>query len=65
MFMKTFSLKKDSVHHIAKTVFDGNIPEENRSGDRKTARSAVKKESLCQFIRKLPASEVSEHIFIM
>ncbi|CAH2088678.1 unnamed protein product [Euphydryas editha] len=36
MFMKTFSLKKDRLHDIAKTVFEGNIPKENRGGDRKS-----------------------------
>lgn len=57
MFMKTFSLKKDRVHHIAKPVFEGNTPKEKRGGDRKSIKSAAKKETLRQFIRKLQASE--------
>lgn len=57
MFMKTFSLKKDRLSYLAKTVFDGKIPKENRGGDRKSEKSAAKKESLREFIRKLPASE--------
>lgn len=57
MFMKTFSLKKDRVHNVAKTVFEGNIPKEKRGGDRKSAKSGEKKEKLRLFLRKLPASE--------
>lgn len=57
MFMKTFSLKKDRVINIAKTVFEGGTPKEKRGGDRKSAKSAVKKEKLREFLRKLPATE--------
>lgn len=57
MFLKTFSLKKDRVSHIAKVIFEGKTPKETRGGDRRSTKSAEKKEKLREFLRKLPACE--------
>lgn len=57
LFLKVFSLKKDRVNTIAKTIFEGSIPREKRGGDRKSAKSLEKIEALKKFIGKFPATE--------
>lgn len=56
-FMKVFSIKKDRLISIAKTVFEGKVPKENRGGDRKSQKSSEKKAKLREFLASLPANE--------
>lgn len=55
--MAAFSLSRFRINLIAKTVHQGNVPHEGRGGDRKSKKSAEKKNTLRQFIQKLPAKE--------
>lgn len=56
-FLKALSVTGRRVNTIAKTIFHGNIPKENRGGDRLTATFKQKKESILKFLKKLPAKE--------
>lgn len=56
-FLKVLSFTSQRVNTIAKTIFHGNIPKENRGGDRLIARFKPKKESVVKFLKNLPAKE--------
>lgn len=56
-FMAVFEVKDKRLTAINNTCFKGEIPKANRGGDHRSHKTAAKKESLKQFINKLPARE--------
>lgn len=56
-FTCAIGITKNRINSVAKAIHSGNIPKENRGGDRVSNKSKFKKERVREFIRKLPASE--------
>lgn len=56
-FMKALSIGRKRLASLDKTLFDGNVPKENRGGDRKIASFDSRRQSVKNFIAKLPAQE--------
>lgn len=57
MFCAVFSVSEKRLNNINKQTVQGNIPKENRGGDRKFQKYVNKKEALRQFLNSLPAKE--------
>lgn len=55
--MATFSIKSFRLRTICKNVFNGTLPKEGRDGDHKEKKIEKKRQSVIQFIEKLPAKE--------
>lgn len=55
--LATLGIKKDRLVSVAKTIYAGGIPKENRGGDRKSKKSEEKKQKIREFIKKFPATE--------
>ncbi|KAI4457955.1 dna-directed rna polymerases i ii and iii subunit rpabc2 [Holotrichia oblita] len=56
-FLQALNVNKDRVNNVANIIFNGNAPKENRGGDRVRKKSALKKESVRQFLNKLESKE--------
>lgn len=56
-FASAFSVSKSRIQTILKTLQDGEIPKENRGGDRYANKNLDKKQKIRNFLNDLPASE--------
>ncbi|CAG5019320.1 unnamed protein product [Parnassius apollo] len=56
-FLAALGLGKHRVNTIANKIYEGKTPHDNRGGDRKSAQSLEKKESVKKFLDALPAKE--------
>ncbi|KAL4720869.1 hypothetical protein ACJJTC_016550 [Scirpophaga incertulas] len=56
-FMAALNIGRKRLSTLTKTLFSGNIPKENRGGNRKKIAYAAKRRSVIDFIGKFPAQE--------
>ncbi|XP_045504864.1 uncharacterized protein LOC123701432 [Colias croceus] len=56
-FKVTFSVTNKRLQTINTSTYKGDLPQENRGGDRRSTKSEEKKQSLRNFLKALPAKE--------